>query len=170
VNGIYAFGFLLRGLAFLYRPITHCLMPYWTFWLMAYYLAELPPVLFQFIAFWRLYKLETAERKQKRFLAANPAATTAAYRTAARPIAGALKCTLQTFRESISLTPFPFPYTNRFYVQWSQPNERKMTTTTTRILSRLNHLRLWKVSGHMVDTRLIRLSPLIIHIKTRMAQ
>jgi hypothetical protein len=89
VNGLYALGFLTRGLAFLYRPITHCFMPYWAFWLMAYYLAELPPVLFQFIAFWRLAKLEAAERKQKRFWAAKPANSGHTARSAARPIAGA---------------------------------------------------------------------------------
>ena len=49
VNLLFAASFLVRAIAFFYRPIGGCFMPFWLFWFLAYCLPELTPTSFHFI-------------------------------------------------------------------------------------------------------------------------
>lgn len=65
VAALYSFCYFLRAFAFLYRPISRCLLPYWVFWLLAYYL---PEFISTFHVVWTYWKVEIrAEREREEY-------------------------------------------------------------------------------------------------------
>jgi hypothetical protein len=65
VAALYSFCYFLRAFAFLYRPITKCLLPYWVFYTLAYYL---PEFISTFHVIWTYWKVEIrAEREREEY-------------------------------------------------------------------------------------------------------